>query len=32
MMPLLMMGGMGGGDAGVGFGDDEDDEVQDAAE
>ena len=34
MMPLMMMGGMGGGDAGVGFGDDEDedDEVQDAAE
>ena len=30
MMPLMMMGGMGGGDAG--FGDDEDDEVQDAAE
>ena len=34
MMPLMMMGGMGGGDAGFGFGDDEDedDEVQDAAE
>ena len=33
MMPLMMMGGMGGGDAGVGFGDDEDedDEVHRAA-
>ena len=30
LMPMMMMGGMGGGDAG--FGDDEDDEVQDAAE